>query len=330
MAQTFQLVNMKFRNECLARLIIGTSVAVGAAVGGAGCTPQGAQYRLADVDTLIAKAQSTPGARASRPLLEEAAKELKSIIRSSQGKDRYKALLRLAELDGISAGEREKALNDADAFAQASFGPDSLEHAELCVRKGRFYFSEKALADSANAWIEAKRIFETQKEPIKKRKMECIAGQIAAECANGKCIDAENLFKELLELRRKYLGESAPATLTSMNLLAEVYWKKKKYEQAKDCYLAVYERSRNMALPAKISGSLNLARSYIITGDYQEAKPLLDETLALSQPNSKSPFANGSLVPALQAYVDYYERQNNKVEAEKFSERLAQATKSRQ
>jgi len=60
---------------------------------------------------------------------------------------------------------------------------------------------------------------------------------------------AEPLYSQTLELRRRSLGPEHPDTLTSMNNLANVYWSQGNYPQAEALYSQTLEIQRRVLGP---------------------------------------------------------------------------------
>jgi len=101
---------------------------------------------------------------------------------------------------------------------------------------------------------------------------------------NGCYREAEPLFKQALEVRRKIYGENHPDVATSLNNLAEVYSKEGKYNEAEPLHkqaLEIFRKIYGEYHPYVAHLLNNLAEVYSKEGKYNEAEPLLKHALEI-------------------------------------------------
>ena len=101
---------------------------------------------------------------------------------------------------------------------------------------------------------------------------------------NGCYKEAEPLFNQALEIRRKIYGEYHPSVASSLNNLAELYRKEGKYNEAEPLYKQSLEITRKIygEYHPYIATSLNnLAALYYEEGRYAEAEPLYKQALEI-------------------------------------------------
>ncbi|MFN6526919.1 tetratricopeptide repeat protein [Nostoc sp. ChiSLP03a] len=104
--------------------------------------------------------------------------------------------------------------------------------------------------------------------------------------ATGNYSEAEPLYKQALELRKRLLGENHPAFATSLNNLAGLYKSTGQYSKAELLYQQALELRKALLGEnhADVAASLNnLALLYDEQGRYDEAEPLYLQSLELEK-----------------------------------------------
>ncbi|MEM8640686.1 MAG: tetratricopeptide repeat protein [Cyanobacteria bacterium P01_G01_bin.54] len=100
----------------------------------------------------------------------------------------------------------------------------------------------------------------------------------------GKYEQAEPLFLQALEIRKKVLGEDHSDVALSLNNLAALYYGQGKYEQAEPLFLQALEIRKKVLGEdhSDIAITLNnLAELYRAQGKYEQAEPLFLQNLAI-------------------------------------------------
>jgi tetratricopeptide (TPR) repeat protein len=100
-----------------------------------------------------------------------------------------------------------------------------------------------------------------------------------AKCLNsdGRYHEAEILFKEILEKKRKRLKDDDPSTLTSMANLASTYWNQGRWTEAEKLEVQVLETAKTVLGPEHpdmLTSMANLASTYQNQGRWTEAEKL--------------------------------------------------------
>jgi Tetratricopeptide repeat len=62
----------------------------------------------------------------------------------------------------------------------------------------------------------------------------------------GRWSEAETIYLEVVERKRRVLGEEHPSTLTSMANLASMYWNQGRWSEAEKMEVEVMERKRRV------------------------------------------------------------------------------------
>ncbi len=104
--------------------------------------------------------------------------------------------------------------------------------------------------------------------------------------SDGRWKEAETLVVQVMEFRKKVLGDEHPETLASMNNLAVLYDNQGKYEAAEPLYVETLRLSKQVLgdeHPETLTSMNNLALLYDNQGKYEAAEPLYVETLRLSK-----------------------------------------------
>ncbi len=98
--------------------------------------------------------------------------------------------------------------------------------------------------------------------------------------------EAMQLFQQILEARRRLLGNEHPDTLKVMNDLAKSFTVLGRYQEAMNLYKQALELQKRILgdeHPDTLQSMNGLARSYSYLGQYQEAKPLYEQMLELQK-----------------------------------------------
>lgn len=147
--------------------------------------------------------------------------------------------------------------------------------------------------------------------------MRMLNQKVAQAIKGGDFQQALKLAQETLEKAKYRMGDEHPATLVSMNNLANIYEKLGRYNEAEPLYIKTLKLRQNI-LGNEHSGTLlsmhNLASLYERQGRYAEAEPLYIETLRLRQEvmGKEHP---GTLV-TMNSLASLYERQGRYAKAE--------------
>ena len=237
-------------------------------------------------------------------------KTLAREINAARGKEKYGLLCQLADLKARDrlCGE-ESLLTELSSQARETFGPDSAEMSESLSRQGKFYFAHKDYARSAKLFEDADNIYARKGLDWQCKRMDTLSGQIAGECAGGKCLQKVPLYEELLALRRKCLGNNDSQTVIAVMQLGEIYTKQRRYSEALKLFEEVYAHSLSGTKEDQAAASLNLARTYTNLNQYKKAEPMLRSILAYAESHPLYGRINPVHISALRAYLQFYDRQ---------------------
>jgi tetratricopeptide (TPR) repeat protein len=131
---------------------------------------------------------------------------------------------------------------------------------------------------------------------------------------------AEPLYHQTLEIRRRVLGPEHPDTLISINNLANVYWSQGNFTQAESLYSEAMETQRRILGPEHPDTLLsmgNLASTYAEEHKYAQAEPLFTQTLEISRRVLGPEHTN--TLGFLSDYATMYQRQGQYAEAETYA-----------
>ncbi|MEH2302417.1 MAG: tetratricopeptide repeat protein [Nostoc sp.] len=104
--------------------------------------------------------------------------------------------------------------------------------------------------------------------------------------STGRYDEAEPLFQQALELRKRLLKDNHPDVATSLNNLALLYRSTERYREAEPMFQQALELRKRLLgenHPHVANSLNNLALLYDSTGRYSEAEPLFQQALAISE-----------------------------------------------
>jgi tetratricopeptide (TPR) repeat protein len=105
-------------------------------------------------------------------------------------------------------------------------------------------------------------------------------------CAQGNYAEAERVYRQALEIRRRVLGSVHPDTLATLSNLGSMYQRQRRYALA-ETYAAQSLAERRRALgsehPDTIVSVADLALAYVSAGKFVQAEPLAREALAFDR-----------------------------------------------
>ena len=233
-----------------------------------------------------------------------------AINNSSKSKEQLVLMKQLADLRANDPpSSQEKLLGQISTLSMELCGAKSLEYADACARVGKNKFVLRDFAGSASAWQTAGSIYKEKGGESERLEMEALSGQIASECASGKCSQKTELYEQLYALRKKVLGAYDIQTNTAESLLAEIYLRAHKNDKALELYKDLYKKSLSKSLNERASVCLSLARTYTQMKQFDTAEPLLKSTLEYAESHPFNGNVNPNLVAALKAYCNFYDEQ---------------------
>jgi tetratricopeptide (TPR) repeat protein len=178
----------------------------------------------------------------------------------------------------------------AEAIQQ--WGADSSKTEVLYSQLGTLYAERVESAKSTNKQKELTLAQEYLKQAIvlqtKFQKLEALAtslNNLAVLYDNqGRYSEAEPLYLEALEMRRRLFTSDHPDVASSLNNLASLYKSQGKYSEAEPLYLDALEMTKRLFTgdhPDVASSLNNLAVLYRNQGKYSEAEPLYLDALEM-------------------------------------------------
>jgi tetratricopeptide (TPR) repeat protein len=115
--------------------------------------------------------------------------------------------------------------------------------------------------------------------------------RLASKCAttllsDGRYEEAEELFNEVMDAKKRVLSDEHPDTLTSISNLASTYWNQGRWKEAEELQVQVIEMSKRMLSdehPHTLTNIANLAATYRDQGRWKEAEELFNEVIKTSK-----------------------------------------------
>ncbi|MFO5441501.1 MAG: tetratricopeptide repeat protein [Dolichospermum sp.] len=180
----------------------------------------------------------------------------------------------------------------AEAIQQ--WGADSSKTEVLYSLLGNLYAERVESAKSTDRQKELTLAQEYLKQAIvlqtKFQKLEALAtslNNLALLYHNqGKYSEAEPLYLDALEMKRRLFTGDHPDVATSLNNLASLYHKQGKYSEAEPLYLDALEMTKRLFTgdhPNVATSLNNLANLYDSQGKYSEAEPLYLDALKMTK-----------------------------------------------
>jgi tetratricopeptide (TPR) repeat protein len=148
--------------------------------------------------------------------------------------------------------------------------------------------------------------------------------------ASGYWKDAEKLEVQVMETRKKLLGEEHPDTLTSMANLASTYWNQGRWKEAEELEVEVMKTSKRLLgeeHPDTLTSMANLASTYWNQGQWKEAEELEVEVMKtrkrlLGEEHPSTLTSMGNLASTYRNQGRWKEAEELEVEVMKTSKRL--------
>lgn len=134
----------------------------------------------------------------------------------------------------------------------------------------------------------------------------------------GKYADAEPLYKQALEIRKKFLGNNHPDTAISLNNLALLYQKQDRYNDSQPLYKQALEISKKtLGVDNPLTASIlnNIAGLYEAKGRYADAEPLYKQALEIDCQALGAKHKDTCAILDNLAY--FYEKQGKHIEIKK-------------
>jgi tetratricopeptide (TPR) repeat protein len=180
------------------------------------------------------------------------------------------------------------------AKAIQQWGADSSKTEVLYSQLGTLYAERVESAKSTNRQKELILAQEYLEKAIvlqtKFQKLEALATSLnnlaSLYDSQGKYSEAELLYLDALEMRRRLFTGDHPDVATSLNNLALLYNSQGKYSEAESLYVDALEMTKRLFTgdhPDVASSLNNLAGLYHSQGKYSEAEPLYVDALAMSE-----------------------------------------------
>ncbi|AFZ26376.1 tetratricopeptide repeat protein [Cylindrospermum stagnale PCC 7417] len=138
--------------------------------------------------------------------------------------------------------------------------------------------------------------------------------------SQGRYSDAEPLYLQSLEIKKRQLGQDHPDVANSLNNLAALYEFQGRYSDAEPLYLQsleILKRQLGQDHPDVATSLNNLASLYKSQGRYSDAEPLYLQSLEIRKRQLGQDHPN--VATSLNNLAILYEAQNQYAEAENFS-----------
>ena len=241
-----------------------------------------------------------------------AEKQLLEIANSSTGRERFDAMSKLADLRlGQSPAQQEALITQLSQFAREAFGSTSVEYAKTLQRQARLLFRQRNYSACAETWQSAGEIFSAKGDDYICEQAECVSGQIAGECATGKCAQEVQLYEQLLKLRRKCFGDTNQQTMISMMLLGETYSKAGRYKEALEQFETYADWAKTRSAAEQNASQLNIARTLIRMGEFDKGEAILKECMNYAITHETATEPNPTHIPVIKAYILLNDKRKN-------------------
>ncbi len=279
------------------------------------CSEQKRSFSVSKIDTNSNKDFS------NRDLSE---KQLLEIANSSSGRERYEAMSKLADLRlGQAPAQQEALITQLSQFAREAFGSTSVEYAKTLQRQARLLFRQRNYSACAKTWQSAGEIFAVKGDKYICEQAECVSGQIAGECATGKCAQEVQLYEQLLGLRRKCFGDANQQTMISMMLLGETYSKAGRYKEALKQFENYADWAKTRSPAEQNASQLNIARTLIRMGEFEKGEAILKECMNYASTHETATEPNPTHIPVIKAYILLNDKKKDYAQELVYAEELA-------
>lgn len=274
--------NTSFCRSFPSKLITPTGSILLAVLAVSGCTHSASRQELLQQAELCH--QRSDSASEERLLLQILEADLKSKSVDSQT---VELLSKLQSIAATRGAERQCAANYERALSVLeSSKSNAIEQSEVEIRSklAQLFLSTRELDKAQNVCSDGiKRVVAAEGKESPKL-IDLLSYYIGARCGQGQCVSALPTVERLLALRRKYLGEGAPDTLMTWQLLAEEYSKCGKLELAeKQLKNGLSHCDHRLLSSAYLM--VHLGRILQSEGKTGEAMAVLNESLAIQENN---------------------------------------------
>ncbi len=144
----------------------------------------------------------------------------------------------------------------------------------------------------------------------------------------GRYSEAEPLYQQALQMRKRLLGESHPDVATSLNHLAGLYYSQGRYSEAEPLTQQALQMRKQLlgeSHPDVATNLNNLAFLYKSQGRYSEAEPLLKQALQMRKQLLGE--SHPDVAASLNNLAGLYDTQGRYSEAEPLFQQALQMTK---
>lgn len=129
-------------------------------------------------------------------------------------------------------------------LAEQKFGPGDVRILPYLAAVGQVAYRQHDFDTAKKYYSRALALHDSARLADDADTADILGGLISASCAGGQCIDAEPLYKRLIEVRTKILGADHEHTLSAKIMYAENCERRLKYEQAREIYLDCVSRAQ--------------------------------------------------------------------------------------